>query len=251
MRRSRITGALGKIDPKAIAYWRNGYSVLFPGVDEYIDCGNGTANFEYTQAFSTAYWFKTSSVANSLPLSKLSSVLTRGWQNNLDTAGRLLFGLYHVGGGTNALAMRTVNGFNNGVWRHAVATYDGSNTPAGIKIYINAVSETLTTTQNNLDDTIVNDAICSIGSFNGASYFYNGNMDEILIYNKKLSSAEVTALYNGGVPIDPAGLSTWSDALHYWRMGDKDIFNILKDNKGSADGTMTNMLAGDIVQDTP
>ena len=91
-----------------------------------------------------------------------------------------------------------------GQWYHIVCVYDDSvandqaSFPQGAyKMYINGVLE---------DDTTITGADGSrvkgvnqvwIGDFDGTNYF-DGQIDQILIYNKALTSAEVSALYNSG-----------------------------------------------------
>ena len=70
-----------------------------------------------------------------------------------------------------------------------------------------------------------------------------------------LSAAEVTQLYNSGVPTnlaaDEGGYASSADLTHWWRMGDEDTYPTITDNAGSINGTMTNMTSGDIVEDVP
>ena len=73
-------------------------------------------------------------------------------------------------------------------------------------------------------------------------------VDEVAIWSTD-ESANVAAIYNGGVTHDLSLLT--STPVNWWRMGDGDTFPTLADNIGTLDFTMTNMNAGDIVNDTP
>ena len=89
--------------------------------------------------------------------------------------------------------------------------------------------------------------------------FFEGNIDEGSVWNKALTSAELVAVYNGGVPIDlltDAGDYASSSYLQgWWRNGDPDgtssFPTITDQSTNSNDGTMTNMVSGDIVTDVP
>ena len=89
--------------------------------------------------------------------------------------------------------------------------------------------------------------------------FFSGNIDEGSVWNKALTSAELVAVYNSGVPIDltqNSGAYVSSSNLQgWWRMGDPDgtssFPTIADQSSNSNDGTMTNMASGDIVTVVP
>ena len=76
---------------------------------------------------------------------------------------------------------------------------------------------------------------------------FDGNIDEVTIYNAELTSGEVTTLYNSGTPSEPST----TNLVSYYKMGDGDTYPTITDNQGSNNGTMTNMGSEDIVLDTP
>ncbi len=65
-------------------------------------------------------------------------------------------------------------------------------------------------------------------------------MDEVSLWQRELTEAEALELFNSGAPGDLTAHSAYDDLEAWWRMGE-----------GSADATMTNMVAGDIVEDSP
>jgi hypothetical protein len=89
--------------------------------------------------------------------------------------------------------------------------------------------------------------------------FFDGNIDEGSVWNKALTSAELLAVYNEGVPIDlssNAGDYVSSSNLQgWWRNGDTEgtgVYPTIEDySTNSNDGTMTNMDSGDIVTVVP
>jgi len=88
------------------------------------------------------------------------------------------------------------------VWKHVFVTYDGSSNVSGIKIYINGVSQTLTTQFNALSATIVNTVNLRIGGrYSGVSTVnapFPGRIDDVRVYNRVLSTAEIADLYTMG-----------------------------------------------------
>jgi hypothetical protein len=72
-------------------------------------------------------------------------------------------------------------------------------------------------------NSILNDAYFSFGTYHqtGSNTFI-GYLDEMAVYDKELSAAEVTAIYNGGVvPNDLRALSSDPNLVGWWRMGDQ------------------------------
>jgi len=78
----------------------------------------------------------------------------------------------------------------NGVWSHLAMTYDGTN----MKLYVNGV---LVSTRIAAKPT-VNGLKLMIGSYK-TSYFFEGLIDEVRIYNRALSVGEIGLDMNTGV----------------------------------------------------
>jgi hypothetical protein len=63
-------------------------------------------------------------------------------------------------------------------------------------------------------------ATVNIGGFNpGGNQTFRGRMDEVSVWTKALTDADVTAIYNSGTPGD---LSLSSSLKSWWRMGDNN-----------------------------
>jgi hypothetical protein len=134
-----------------------------------------------------------------------------------------------------------------GTWIHLSATYDGSGSSTGLKIYLNG-SRVDNTDSNSGSYTAMHNgnAPLEIGKF--LTNRSNGLMDEIAIFNVELSASDVSAIYNQGVPNDISTLNP----LSWWRMGDFDSYPTLIDRgSGNNNGTMTNMTSASIVDDVP
>ncbi|MDE1767226.1 MAG: hypothetical protein KGI27_13290, partial [Thaumarchaeota archaeon] len=80
-------------------------------------------------------------------------------------------------------------------------TYDGSSTPAGIVIYFDNVSQSLTTIVNNLTASILNNNNVVIGANGDVTNPFTGQIDDLRIYNRALSTSDVTDLYNNPAPM--------------------------------------------------
>ncbi|MBI4135331.1 LamG domain-containing protein [Candidatus Uhrbacteria bacterium] len=75
----------------------------------------------------------------------------------------------------------------NSEWKHVVGTYDGANQI----IYINGIAETSSTTSLTIGYSSL---ALQMGEW-GSGWDFNGSIDEVRIYNRALSAAEVARLY--------------------------------------------------------
>ena len=137
---------------------------------------------------------------------------------------------------------------DDGEWHHFVLSYDGTLSGASrAKVYIDGSALTnqgfsaptsLSTTSTNL----------LIGNTGNVVTHWNGEIDEVSLWTKALSSSEVTDIYNSGVPTDLTGEA---GLAHWWRMGDNDggTGTTVTDQVGSNNGTLSNDAV--FVEDVP
>jgi len=95
--------------------------------------------------------------------------------------------------------------FTNGQWNNYVVVYDNSlgNTISVVKVYQNGVliSSVCSSIGNGVINTLNNFPI-TVGKYHGSNTDYlNGNIDDIGIWNRALTQAEITSLYQLPVPI--------------------------------------------------
>ena len=86
-------------------------------------------------------------------------------------------------------------------WHHLVGTYDGAN----IRLYVNGTEVGSGTAETGSIDYTTEDAY--IGSFEPSSLEIDGEINQTTIYNSALTSAQITALYNSGTPVNPMALT--------------------------------------------
>jgi hypothetical protein len=79
-------------------------------------------------------------------------------------------------------------------WHHITSTYDGSNTPGGMHIYIDGSDQALTVLRNNLTHSVLNNKPLHIGVDDIPGSFA-GMIDDVRVYNRVLSASEVQQLY--------------------------------------------------------
>lgn len=182
----------------------------FDGIDDEVNFGNVHA-FERSQAFTVAAWVTVSaSASNAVVWSKRATEQTRrGFVLSFRTSPSpppygVMFELIndnHLL--ANCLKVYAAQTLQDGSRHLVVATYDGSGSPAGCRIYFDNVSQPLTTFSNSLTETIVSDADLTFGTHS------MGLQEHGSIWDVALTQEQVTELYNGGTPGD---LSTHSCA---------------------------------------
>jgi len=226
-------------------------SILFDGVDESIQCGT-TADIQFadTDPYSISFWAKHSvSAGFKFICGTWDAAADRGYGLSVDNLGRILV-IFDAATGGDILIRTTSGPLLDGEWHNIVATYSGSTTAAGFTIYSDGVSQTISTLSDSLGPETGFASNFVIGATADSLLFYDGNLDEVAIYDAELSQSEVDTIYGGG---KPASLTSISSIIHHWRCGDGagDSFPTIVDQEGSLNGTMTNMEAGDIVTDVP
>lgn len=202
----------------------------FDGVLEYVDMGNVLA-YERTQPFSISCWARWISDDYGAFVSKMDGSYV-GYCLYKAPGGRVSAEIQGSGGGR---IIRYSNyGLGNGFWHHVVATYDGSSTRAGLRVYVDGVDVT-TGGADTLSASIVTKTALLIGR-RQSDLSFTGNVDEVSIYNKELSAAEVGWIYNLGIPRDLKDVDAPLNLQGWWRMGE-----------GAYPGTTYNMIAGDFL----
>ncbi len=237
------------VQPDLVGYWGMGeisaggisrYVSDLDGSDESVVIGNISAlNFERTDPFSLEIWFRQTSPAQCALISKFNSIADGWfWEINSNSGGELTFNLWVTAG--DRLTVRTnINGLGDDNWHHAVVSYDGSQTAAGTFFVIDGVQDNGTAIAETLATNIANTRNVVIGGRDAeAGFYFNGQLSGAAIYDRALTLTEAQALYNNGIPADATLFPTESNLVGYWFMG-----------PNANDGTMTNMVAGDIVEE--
>lgn len=95
------------------------------------------------------------------------------------------------------------NPFSTGQWVHIVVTYDNSSASNDPKIYINSTPVSVTEFTTPVG-TVMNEtgANFNVGNSNVGGYAlpFDGKIKDVRVYNRILTAAEITTLYNGGTP---------------------------------------------------
>jgi len=164
-------------------------AVQFNGIDTILDCGN-SSSLNLTTNFSVSAWVwpLIMDASNRQIISKGYDGTNTQWNlYTIDAAGTLQFGIYTGAfhGVTSVAKLSTTR------YRHVIGTYDGTT----YRLYIDGVLD------NSQVDTapIATNQKVAIGAAFGLGnpiQFFNGFIDEVRVYNRALTPAEVFRLYN-------------------------------------------------------
>jgi len=168
----------------------------FDGVNDYYNGGN-VLDFDGNTPFSFNLWVNPTSISNDMLFWKMNPLLTTsGYICYIYTGNLLEFALQNSS--SNRIYAKTSTAISGSVFSMITITYDGSKDVSGVKIYINGVSDTLTTIDNTLTGSTSNTENLSFGRGESSVNYFGGIMDEVGIWNKELTASEVTELYNSG-----------------------------------------------------
>lgn len=135
------------------------------------------------------------------------------------------------------------NGFNSvasiadGVWHHVAVTYDNSATTKA-QLYIDGVADasgnfTVTMNTNSTGPII-------IGRRNDATSYFDGQMDEVRVWNVARTSTEIQASMNSNACGGSQGLVAYYNFNHGTAGGNNSGVTTLTDYAGTNNGTLTN-----------
>ena len=174
----------------------NQYSVSLDGTDDYIQLPNGVLTALSGTTYTISMWYNLDIVGNYQEIFTAGSNLQIYFRPRSTQVGLELY----VNGAIRIAQFSTYS--NVGSWVHGCISVDTTGTS---RMYINGSLNT-----SNIDVpqlTSVSNPV--IGSFNGASLFLNGYVDEVAIFNSALSASDVSDIYNSGVPADLTLESCW------------------------------------------
>ena len=226
----------------------NTLSTRFDGVDDIVNV-NSITSIDATDTFSISCWLIIASGGGGGVIGK----------NNTDSFNGKRFTFVvdesKIEIVTENLAFRNTSLSLGNDWINVVVSIDrGRSTQSDrCRVYVNGVQQT-NQQSSNFQQVISDTSPLTIGSLTRGTSSpiiltpFEGGIDEVAIFSTALESSDVTTIYGSGVPSD---LSGFSSLTNWWRMGDGDTFPTLTDNKGSNDGTMTNMSSGNIVSNVP
>jgi mono/diheme cytochrome c family protein len=156
-------------------------------------------DFEKNQSFSYGAWVRAGKLGvNGAVLARMDEKgQYRGW--DLWQADRS-FAVHIVSTWPNdALKVTTKKpSVRPGVWQHVFVTYNGSSKAQGVKIYINGEEQELKYETNGLKGSIKTSTPTRVGQRSHVQVFHEGGVQDVRIYERALTAAEVITISKVG-----------------------------------------------------
>ncbi len=216
-----------------------GKAVNFDGVDDYVDVGIINAIRGVSQ-FTISGWVKRSSADGSLFWFRedaISECIAATWTSNV---------LYIMV--VNGAASGYVADVADNTWKHYTVVFDGTqpDNAGKIKIYINGVAKTLSFEGTILALTSDPYVAAKLGSNTtwNANYLA-GSLDDVRIYNRALSAAEMAQMYNSTKDGYLGNIKVSTGLVGYWKLDDNAANTTVKDYSGKNNTGTFSDVAGD------
>lgn len=185
----------------AVTEGKLGQGLSFDGVNDYVNLGVFTPFQFANTTFTVTGWFK-SGPADTGGVFVAQGGSGAGWFVGLNnnTSGMLSAVIKNSDGGQSG-KLSTQGGFNDNIWHHftfVMTTNTSAYASNNSLLYADGV---LLSSSENSDSTsggyATSSVVASLGVRNaGSSLLFKGSLDEVRIYNRALTAAEIKSLYN-------------------------------------------------------
>lgn len=179
----------------------------FDGSNDFVEVNNASSLISTNSPMSMSAWVYPTNTASSFP--NFDGFLGFRNDNNAD------FYLLQLGS-TNVEARFTNSAGNTftavqpglvlNTWQHFVLTYNGFT----LSVYLNGVLGVSIPANGNLTNPTVDFMLGKV-NFGSGDFFFDGKLDEVGLWSKSLSVAEVTCMYEEGLDPTDANLELYFD----------------------------------------
>ena len=194
---------------------RNGLAasaISLNGTNAYIDVPQSTS-LNITNAVTISTWAFLTSYSNTVYIGKTftNASSVEPYQLVTDALGHLLIYVGSSGGPLSYRMSSLVLPLNQ--WVHLTATANGTT----FRVYINGVDAGVTQESQLYPFNGTNNYSVKFGKHRG-SYFTNGSLDDIGIWNRALTQQEITNLYTASTPppCNPLASNLTNGLVGYW-----------------------------------
>ncbi|MCY2965646.1 MAG: DUF1553 domain-containing protein [Planctomycetota bacterium] len=181
---------------QGVAKWTDGKvgrALEFDGQTHVTSGGVGA--FERNQSFTLAAWILPTANEGLTVVSKMDEGAGHRGYDLIFENGRLAVHLIH-NWPDNGLKVQTKKPMSINAWHHVAATYDGSSTAAGVKLYVDGQPAEVEATADKLTETVLTEQPFRIGVRTSGVRF-KGKIDEVQVYSASLAPEAIGDLANG------------------------------------------------------
>lgn len=226
----------------------NNYSVDFDGTNDYITISDHD-DFSFGDStsdspFSISTWVNADNWVKFRILCKVKASAEREFIFTSNGNSHPYLYLYDLDG-NNIIGRGYGTILNTGQWYHILATYDGSSTATGIKVFVDGVQ--VDDTSYNLGTYVAMHNTTSdleIGGHTLVPDYANGHIKEVAIWDKTLSPNEISSIYNGGDVIDlkqdHGHYQSKDNLVGYWPLNEGSGTTATDNSGNGHNGTLTN-----------
>ncbi len=210
------------------AYYSRYYPRESVEFDTLAFLSGSTQSMQLTGPSTISMWLKPDSIGTVRYMAfwQQEGFASSGRVLRLNTDGRVFYQRDYDGPGQSTYT--STSALTAGVWSHLVIADDGDNSEP--TLYINDTADTWSsavpaggaTPATNFDMFAIG------GSRTGDTNNWDGLIDDFAYFDKSLSSAEVSELYNSGCPAPIKELSVYKNLINWWVHGDdpSDAINL-------------------------
>ncbi len=157
------------------------------GVDQYVQVDDTDNSLDLASALTVMAWVKPASLP---AVGGLKTIISKdeNYEFHVDSSGQIFWWWQDSGGGIHMFTSTTT--LTPGQWYHVAIRYSNGSQ----SIYINGQERGTASVSGTL---LVNNDPLQVGSDqNFAGRYFEGNIDEVMIFNSSLSPADILNIYN-------------------------------------------------------
>ena len=229
-------GTLGDGTAAKTPAWstEGGSSLQFDGTNDVLKVADSDALDLVGNTLTISCWVKRSASGSGNLVKKADA--SNGYRLWITSSGTLQFELL-LGGTTKTVTSTTTIPLNT--WKHVAARYNGSE----LRVFIGGTKETASTAATGA--LAATTEALWLGYYDATNHHLNGYIDDVSIYNRALSDAEITNLSNNQAGRYEyhhtnalgSNIILTDDAQHVLARYEYDVFGAVRSETGTSDNT--------------
>ena len=223
-----------------------GWALYFDGKNEYVNIPDADELSFGANPFSVSVWLNRDEIRNKFIIEKKDEYDFRG-----SNATRYFFTCYDTNTSNYIRVTSTATDAPAGEWINVTVTGDGSGLASGLTLYQNGVL--ISSTNTTVGTYVQMQNTTSDLTLGRTSAAYEGLMDNVCLFEKELTQAEVLQIVNEHQVRNETEFSLVSNLVGYWRgVNSRTGTDGVIDQSGNGNhGTMINMTDSDVVLKSP